>query len=114
MTRISEGMTRWTVDSGPYEGKVGYGRAVAQQHDQAASTVETVAPSATPSPSLQQALHEMQSQLNALQQGLDATQQQVRTLLLLRHQRRRPWRALVQAYWGLVCGFCRLGSRRSS
>lgn len=25
MTRISEGMTRWTVDSGPYEGKVGYG-----------------------------------------------------------------------------------------
>jgi hypothetical protein len=25
MTRISEGMTRWTVDSGPYEGRVGYG-----------------------------------------------------------------------------------------
>src|SRR6188508_2726194 len=25
MTRISEGMTKWTVESGPYEGKVGYG-----------------------------------------------------------------------------------------
>ena len=25
MTRISEGMTKWTVASGPYEGKVGYG-----------------------------------------------------------------------------------------
>jgi hypothetical protein len=25
MTRISEGMTEWTVHSGPYEGKVGYG-----------------------------------------------------------------------------------------
>lgn len=25
MTRISEGMTRWTVESGPYAGRVGYG-----------------------------------------------------------------------------------------
>jgi hypothetical protein len=25
MTRISEGMTRWTVESGPFEGRVGYG-----------------------------------------------------------------------------------------
>jgi len=25
MTRISEGITKWTVHSGPYEGKVGYG-----------------------------------------------------------------------------------------
>lgn len=85
-----------------------------REQDQRASTVEAVAPSAMPSPSLHQALDAMHSQLNALQQGLDATQQQVRTLLLLHHQRRRPWRALVQAYWGSVCGFWRLGSRRSS
>jgi hypothetical protein len=25
MTRISEGMTRWTVESGPFEGQHGYG-----------------------------------------------------------------------------------------
>ena len=25
MTRISEGMTRWTVESGPFEGRTGYG-----------------------------------------------------------------------------------------
>ena len=25
MTRISEGMTRWTVESGEHEGQVGYG-----------------------------------------------------------------------------------------
>ena len=25
MTRISEGLTRWTVESGPYDGRVGYG-----------------------------------------------------------------------------------------
>ena len=25
MTRISEGMTRWTIESGPYAGRTGYG-----------------------------------------------------------------------------------------